>query len=51
MFDAQFNFSANLLPLDKPVGWSKGFELADRIVEAEPHVKASDFTIPIFVYR
>ncbi|XP_073505082.1 uncharacterized protein [Phyllobates terribilis] len=41
---------ANLLPLDKSVDWSKGFELVNRIVEAEPHVKASDFTIPILVY-
>ncbi|KAG8538060.1 hypothetical protein GDO81_023368 [Engystomops pustulosus] len=41
----------NLLPLDQGVGWSKGFGLADRIVEAEPLVKASDFIIPIFVYR
>ncbi|KAM3915988.1 uncharacterized protein RB166_015355 [Leptodactylus fuscus] len=41
---------ANLLPVDKPVGWSKGFKLVDRIVEAEPYVKASDFIIPIFVY-
>ncbi|XP_077129815.1 uncharacterized protein LOC143785042 [Ranitomeya variabilis] len=41
---------ANLLPLDKSVDWTKGFGLVDRIVEAEPHVKASDFTIPIFVY-
>ncbi|KAM3916918.1 uncharacterized protein RB166_016086 [Leptodactylus fuscus] len=40
----------NLLPLDMSVGWSKGFELVDRIVEAEPYVKASDFIIPIFVY-
>ncbi|XP_071978125.1 uncharacterized protein [Engystomops pustulosus] len=40
----------NLLPLDQGVGWSKGFGLADRIVEAEPLVKASDFIIPIFVY-
>ncbi|XP_040296109.1 uncharacterized protein LOC121007904 [Bufo bufo] len=45
-----FNFSANLLPLDKPVAWSEGFELSDRIVEAEPYVKASDFIIPVFVY-
>ncbi|KAM3916921.1 uncharacterized protein RB166_016089 [Leptodactylus fuscus] len=42
---------ANLLPLDISVGWTTGFELADRIVEAEPYVKASDFIIPIFVYR
>ncbi|XP_073416581.1 uncharacterized protein [Dendrobates tinctorius] len=41
---------ANLLPLDKSVDWSKGFGLVDRIVEAETQVKASDFTIPIFVY-
>ncbi|XP_073416583.1 uncharacterized protein [Dendrobates tinctorius] len=41
---------ANLLPLDKSVDWSKGFGLVDRIVDAEPIVKASDFTIPIFVY-
>ncbi|XP_077129813.1 uncharacterized protein LOC143785041 [Ranitomeya variabilis] len=41
---------ANLLPLDKSVDWSHGFGLVDRIVEGEPHVKASDFTIPIFVY-
>ncbi|XP_075176000.1 uncharacterized protein LOC142246836 [Anomaloglossus baeobatrachus] len=41
---------ANLLPLDKPVRWSKGFELVDRIVEAEPLVKATDFIVPIFVY-
>ncbi|XP_069591263.1 uncharacterized protein [Ranitomeya imitator] len=41
---------ANLLPLDKSVDWSHGFGLVDRIVEAETHVKASDFTIPIFVY-
>ncbi|CAJ0949423.1 unnamed protein product [Ranitomeya imitator] len=41
---------ANLLPLDKSVDWSHGFGLVDRIVEAERHVKASDFTIPIFVY-
>ncbi|XP_072273149.1 uncharacterized protein, partial [Pyxicephalus adspersus] len=41
---------ANLLPLDKPVGWSKGFTLADRIVEAEVHVQTSDFIVPIFVY-
>ncbi|XP_075140890.1 uncharacterized protein LOC142216757 [Leptodactylus fuscus] len=40
----------NLLPLDQAVDWSEGFGLADRIVEAEPHVKASDFIIPIFVY-
>ncbi|XP_073416649.1 uncharacterized protein [Dendrobates tinctorius] len=42
---------ANLLPLDKSVDWSKRFQLVDRIVEAETDVKASDFTIPIFVYR
>ncbi|XP_075140500.1 coiled-coil domain-containing protein 196 [Leptodactylus fuscus] len=40
----------NLLPLGQQVGYSKGFELADRIVEAQPYVKASDFIIPIFVY-
>ncbi|XP_073505087.1 uncharacterized protein [Phyllobates terribilis] len=41
---------ANLLPVDKSVDWSKGFEVVNRIVEAEPHVKASDFIAPIFVY-
>ncbi|KAM3916523.1 uncharacterized protein RB166_015764 [Leptodactylus fuscus] len=40
----------NLLPLDKRVNWSEGFELVERIVEAEPHVKATDLIIPIFVY-
>ncbi|XP_073416582.1 uncharacterized protein [Dendrobates tinctorius] len=41
---------ANLLPLDKSVDWSKGFGLLDRIADARSDVKASDFTIPIFVY-
>ncbi|XP_073505081.1 uncharacterized protein [Phyllobates terribilis] len=41
---------ANLMPLDKPVDWSKGFELTEKIVEAESNIKASDFIIPIFVY-
>ncbi|XP_068102769.1 uncharacterized protein [Hyperolius riggenbachi] len=41
---------ANLLPLNKEVEWKRGFSLADRIVEAEPVVKSSDFIVPIFVY-
>ncbi|XP_031749601.1 uncharacterized protein LOC116407759 [Xenopus tropicalis] len=41
---------ANLLPLDQGVEWSRGFGLAERIVEAEKFVKSSDFIFPIFVY-
>ncbi|KAM3915865.1 uncharacterized protein RB166_015267 [Leptodactylus fuscus] len=40
----------NLLPLDRAVEWSKGIGLMDRIVQAERHVKSSDFIFPIFVY-
>ncbi|CAH2308198.1 Hypothetical predicted protein [Pelobates cultripes] len=40
----------NLLPLDKPVEWSKGYQLVDRIKRAEHYVQTSDFIFPIFVY-
>ncbi|CAH2308197.1 Hypothetical predicted protein [Pelobates cultripes] len=41
---------ANLLPLDKLVEWSKGYELARRIKRAEYSVKTTDFIFPIFVH-
>ncbi|KAM3915990.1 uncharacterized protein RB166_015358 [Leptodactylus fuscus] len=41
---------ANLLPLDVPVEWSRGFRLVDRIVDAETTVRSSDFVFPLFLY-
>ncbi|OCT67470.1 uncharacterized protein LOC121397023 [Xenopus laevis] len=41
---------ANLLPVDKEVEWSRGFELTERIIKAEKLVKSSDFIFPIFVF-
>ncbi|XP_068103340.1 uncharacterized protein [Hyperolius riggenbachi] len=40
----------NLLPLDQTVEWSKGFQLVNRIVEAESEVQKSDFIFPVFIY-
>ncbi|KAM8962443.1 uncharacterized protein RCH25_037987 [Pelodytes ibericus] len=40
----------NLLPLDQRVEWSSGSRLEQRMKNAEPLVKASDFIFPIFVY-
>ncbi|KAM5151632.1 uncharacterized protein ACMZJ9_009863 [Mantella aurantiaca] len=40
----------NLLPLGKPVNWSRAFGLMDRIIQSEKSVNDSDFIVPVFVH-